>query len=205
MKNFSNRKGFTLVELLIVIVVIGVLSAMMMLSSTEAVSSAKANNIVANLRNLKIAVTAWYIDNENRITITRDKDGKTTYCAVDGVPDALNTVKTKAKVGNKYVEKKGNMRSEILKYMNDGSGVDNNYQIVTRGRSNVYVVYKLGQNNKGIDAKLVEKLKGKAKTSGLVKPSADESLTYKDTDFDGTYNNVDNNSGNYVGMFVMSL
>lgn len=205
MRSFSNRKGFTLVELLIVIVVIGVLSAMMMLSSTEAVSSAKANNIVANLRNLKIAVTAWYIDNENRITITRDKDGKTTYCAVDGVPDALNTVKTKAKVGNKYVEKKGNMRSEILKYMNDGSGVDNNYQIVTRGRSNVYVVYKLGQNNKGIDAKLVEKLKGKAKTSGLVKPSADESLTYKDTDFDGTYNNVDNNSGNYVGMFVMSL
>ena len=33
------RKGFTLVELLIVIVVIGILSAMMMLSSTEAVTS----------------------------------------------------------------------------------------------------------------------------------------------------------------------
>ncbi|MBQ3693835.1 MAG: type II secretion system protein, partial [Synergistaceae bacterium] len=35
MKNIK-RKGFTLVELLIVIVVIGILSAMMMLSSTEA-------------------------------------------------------------------------------------------------------------------------------------------------------------------------
>ena len=57
-----KRRGFTLVELLIVIVVIGVLSAMMMLSSTEAVSSAKASNIVSNLRNLKTAALAWYAD-----------------------------------------------------------------------------------------------------------------------------------------------
>ena len=57
-----KRKGFTLVELLIVIVVIGILSAMMMLSSTEAVSSAKASNIVTNLRNLKTAALACYVD-----------------------------------------------------------------------------------------------------------------------------------------------
>ena len=64
MKNNRNmkRRGFTLVELLIVIVVIGVLSAMMMLSSTEAVSSARASNIVSNLRNLKTAALAYYVD-----------------------------------------------------------------------------------------------------------------------------------------------
>ena len=62
-----KRKGFTLVELLIVIVVIGVLSAMMMLSSTEAVSSAKANNIISNLRNLKTAVLSWYADNIDKV------------------------------------------------------------------------------------------------------------------------------------------
>ena len=64
MKNNRSikRRGFTLVELLIVIVVIGVLSAMMMLSSTEAVSSAKASNIVSNLRNWKTAALAWYAD-----------------------------------------------------------------------------------------------------------------------------------------------
>ncbi len=64
-----KRKGFTLVELLIVIVVIGILSAMMMLSSTEAVSSAKANNIISNLRNLKTAVLSWYADNINRVVV----------------------------------------------------------------------------------------------------------------------------------------
>ena len=62
MKSEMKRKGFTLVELLIVIVVIGILSAMMMLSSTEAVSSARANNIVSNLRNLKTAALAFYVD-----------------------------------------------------------------------------------------------------------------------------------------------
>ncbi len=63
MKKNTKRSGFTLVELLIVIVVIGVLSAMMMLSSTEAVSSAKAADIISDLRNLKTAALAWYADN----------------------------------------------------------------------------------------------------------------------------------------------
>lgn len=58
----TKRKGFTLVELLIVIVVIGILSSMMMISSTEAVTSAKASNIVSNLRNLKTAALAYYVD-----------------------------------------------------------------------------------------------------------------------------------------------
>ena len=63
MKHDMKRKGFTLVELLIVIVVIGILSAMMMMSSTEATTSAKASNVVSNLRNLKTAALALYTDN----------------------------------------------------------------------------------------------------------------------------------------------
>lgn len=66
MKSFMLR-GFTLVELLIVIVVIGVLAAMMMFSSTEAVASAKAANIINNLVDLRKAALAYYVDNIDNI------------------------------------------------------------------------------------------------------------------------------------------
>ena len=89
MRNSKNirRKGFTLVELLIVIVVIGILSAMMMLSSTEATTSAKATAIVSNLRNMKTAALAYYADHPTADTfptanstdvIKYLKDGSTT-------------------------------------------------------------------------------------------------------------------------------
>ena len=68
-----KRKGFTLVELLIVIVVIGVLSTMMMLSSTEAVTSAKASNIISNLRNLKTAALSLYVNSLDQIATTQPK------------------------------------------------------------------------------------------------------------------------------------
>ena len=61
-----KRKGFTLVELLIVIVVIGILSAMMMISSSEAVASAKATNIVANLRAMQVAALSYYEEHSER-------------------------------------------------------------------------------------------------------------------------------------------
>ena len=91
MKNNRSikRRGFTLVELLIVIVVIGVLSAMMMLSSTEAVSSAKASNIVSNLRNLKTAALAWYADNldsADAVNIEGKRDQILKYMNNENVP-----------------------------------------------------------------------------------------------------------------------
>ena len=68
MRLISRRRGFTLVELLIIILVIGVLSAMMIYSSSESVSTAKAAKILANLQTLKRATTQWYMDNRERIT-----------------------------------------------------------------------------------------------------------------------------------------
>ena len=63
----KNKNGFTLVELLIVIVIIGVLAALIMMSSDETVYSARATTIISNLESIKIATKAWYLDNLSKI------------------------------------------------------------------------------------------------------------------------------------------
>ena len=63
----SIKKGFTLIEVLIVIAVIGILSSMMMMSSTESVSTAKASNIISNLRNFSMAAMAYYTEHVDEV------------------------------------------------------------------------------------------------------------------------------------------
>ncbi len=57
-----KRKGFTLMEMMIVIAVMGILASMMMMSSSESVSTARASSIVTNLRNFSMAAMAFYTD-----------------------------------------------------------------------------------------------------------------------------------------------
>lgn len=78
------RKGFTLVELLIVIVIIGILAAAMLLSSGSATASAEASNIVNNLRSLKSASVMFYADSMDYVAQNNGGIGTAT---IDNLKD----------------------------------------------------------------------------------------------------------------------
>ncbi|NLL36970.1 MAG: prepilin-type N-terminal cleavage/methylation domain-containing protein [Fretibacterium sp.] len=87
------RKGFTLVELLIVIVIIGILAAAMLLSTGSATASAQAATIISDMRSLKSACLLLYadsMDDANLVsTIATDKI-KVLHKYIDN-PDKFKT------------------------------------------------------------------------------------------------------------------
>lgn len=58
----SKQRGFTLVELLIVIMIIAILAGMMMLATGSATDSATATKIISDLRSYKAAATIILLD-----------------------------------------------------------------------------------------------------------------------------------------------
>lgn len=71
----KTRKGFTLVELLIVVAIMGVLAAMMSLSAGSSTATAKAAAINNNIHNIKMAAMMYMIqqgDSFSETSLTAD-------------------------------------------------------------------------------------------------------------------------------------
>ena len=191
MKN--NRKAFTLIELLIVIVVIGILSSMMLLSSLEAINSADTATVISNLTNLKKAATLWYMDNLHRVKPIKH-DGQDDYHIIfaNGTEDYFS----------KFI-KDGGGNKEILKYFDNGSsitlgnrtsaGSEGDYAIIAvNGTKNWYVCYNVGS-----DERTSEKLASKSGSLGLIGLS--------DINISDLSNPTPYSSQKYVCMPVLSL
>ena len=61
----NKHKGFTLIELVIVLAIIAILAAVMALVNRNSASSSRANHILHDFRNLKTAVVSWQRDSKS--------------------------------------------------------------------------------------------------------------------------------------------
>ena len=161
----KSKKAFTLVELLIVIVVIGILSAMMMLSSTEAVSSAKVARIINNLRNWKTATLAWYADHIDRV----NSNGQVLNDAGqwENFGDTISPIEIAKYINGEFTELTG---ADVFyggkNQVKDGLGMIywlRHQNVEGKGKFVWYVCCKIADNDN--DKRLIEKL---AQNSGKI-------------------------------------
>ncbi|MBQ3446479.1 MAG: prepilin-type N-terminal cleavage/methylation domain-containing protein [Synergistaceae bacterium] len=190
----SKRHGFTLIEILIVIVVIGVLAAMMMFSSTEAEKSARAQNIINNFNQIQKAVQSWYADNMHRIT-TDGMDG--SY-----VKYRIYDTNGKTKLAFKeFVQKRS---GEIMKYLGNNPSIKltgkedktmkaGDYLLIDFHYKYWYVCYDTG-TDKGLQSRLA----GRASSMEL-RGFQDDKIT------NNVVTNKNYTGGRYVCMSILDL
>ncbi len=154
-----KRKAFTLAELLIVIVVIGVLSTMMLFSSTSFLSSSRATKIIADLTTFKRALIHFYVDNHDKVK--RNKNGLYLLDnAVFGVQTMGDLMKQKPYLVTRYIDNSQNkfdkdnysVNSKPGTYRFEDSGQVNN-------RKSWFIAYTLtpSELSSGVGEKLAKK------------------------------------------------
>jgi len=168
------RKGFTLVELLIVIIIIGILAGAMMLVAGTSRDAAEASKIISDLRSVKSAALIWLTENP---TITN-----TTWDNLEGDPSQINTYLDRPlTTGHPFLFDLGQLTVEIIED-----------ETPTQKTSTVWLVgYKLAGVRDGVKRNLEKQ----AKSVGLY---GSDTIDLTDPDDPGYYVAGENNNTVYV-------
>lgn len=70
MKKLTNKKGFTLIEMLVVIAIIAILVAIIIPVVTSATDKAAAATNAANMRSFKAEIVTSYLSNDGNVTVS---------------------------------------------------------------------------------------------------------------------------------------
>ena len=136
-----KRKGFTLIEILLVVIMVGILASMALLSGGDATAQTKAAGIVNDLRQLRAAALLFY---------AASIDAKTA--------DFGNAIKTT----NSIVTYLGKYLSNVEQFKNDDG--EEVWKFWSNNGKNWYVA----RNVDDLDDDLRTALETQAKSAGLV-------------------------------------
>jgi prepilin-type N-terminal cleavage/methylation domain-containing protein len=82
----QNRAGFTLVEVMIVVSIIGLLAAIGLPNYVRARESTQQNECIANLRQIDSAAQSWALENNKNPTDTYSMDDVRVYIRFERIP-----------------------------------------------------------------------------------------------------------------------
>lgn len=141
MKITRNAKGFTLIELIIIIVILGIISAIAIpkyLDAKKAAEKAVAEGLVGAMRSaLTIYYTNWIAKNKGTFKDFRDNISIPTFVKLNN--DSMGLTGSEALVVDKsittrFAEEKGSIRD----YATDGSGRALRFDFKSGGILNIY-------------------------------------------------------------------
>ncbi|WP_418549646.1 type II secretion system protein [Phascolarctobacterium faecium] len=137
--NFTkNRKGFTLVELVVVIAILGILAGLAIPRFIGATETARGARVIADLRTVESALSMYYAKNGNFY----DPATSTTLVTVDGlVKNGL--------LAAVPIPPTGNMKIEGTKKFDTAAAVPTGSYTITAGAtgSGVEAEVQLGNHN----------------------------------------------------------